>query len=161
MDIPKEVLRTLRKITRGIDLHSQQLVKSHGLTGPQLLVLKELSENPSITPSQLARRLSISQATITTMLDRLAKNGHLKRFRDTADKRKVHIELQEKGLDILERSPSVLQEDFVRTFSNLPDWQQTQILSSLQRVAQLMNAQNIQVSPHIGVDDRYDGTKIP
>lgn len=155
MDIPKEVLRTLRKITRGIDLHSQRLVKVHGLTGPQLLVLKELAENPAMTPSQLARRLSISQATITTMLDRLTKNGYLTRLRDTKDKRKVHIQLEPKGLEILEKSPSVLQEDFVQSFSNLPDWEQTQILSSLQRIAQLMNAQDIKVSPHIAADSHF------
>ncbi|MGM0431717.1 MAG: MarR family winged helix-turn-helix transcriptional regulator [Spirochaetota bacterium] len=157
MDIPKEVLRTLRKITRGIDLHSQQLVKVHGLTGPQLLVLKELADDPSMTPSQLAKRLSISQATITTMLDRLAKNGYLRRNRDTFDKRKVHIELQDKGLEIIRQSPSVLQEDFVKAFSNLSDWEQTQILSSLQRVAQLMNAQDIKVSPVMtGSNEHYE-----
>jgi DNA-binding MarR family transcriptional regulator len=72
----------------------------HGLTGPQLLVLKELAEDPAMTPSQLARRLSISQATITTMLDRLTKNGYLTRLRDTKDKRKVHIQLEPKGLEI-------------------------------------------------------------
>jgi DNA-binding MarR family transcriptional regulator len=86
------------------------------------------------------------------MLDRLTKNGYLTRLRDTKDKRKVHIQLEPKGLEILEKSPSVLQEDFVQSFSSLPDWEQTQILSSLQRIAQLMNAQDIKVSPHIAAD---------
>lgn len=149
MDIGNEVLITLRQITRGIDLHSQKLIKKYGLTGPQLLILKELSTTPGITPSALARRLSISQATVTSMIDRLARKGYVQRVRDTEDKRKVRIRLCEQSLQIIEQNPSIMQEDFIEEFENLKPWEQTLILSSLQRIAELMNVQNMKADPYL------------
>jgi DNA-binding MarR family transcriptional regulator len=149
VDISNKVLITLRQITRGIDLHSQSLIKRYGLTGPQLLVLKELSTQREITPSELARRLSISQATITSMIDRLAVKGYIERVRDKQDKRKVRLELKGKGLEIIEQDPSLLQEEFVEEFTNLRSWEQTQILSSLQRIAEMMNVQHVKADPYL------------
>ncbi|MDX1268522.1 MAG: MarR family transcriptional regulator, partial [Oceanisphaera sp.] len=39
MEKHEEVLVALRQIIRAIDLHSRQLSKASGLTGPQLLLL--------------------------------------------------------------------------------------------------------------------------
>lgn len=149
MDVSNEVLMTLRQITRGIDLHSQKLIKKYGLTGPQLLVLKELSAKADLTPSELARKLSISQATITSMLDRLTQKGYIQRIRDQRDKRKVRIELQPKSLEVIELNPSLLQEDFIDEFKSLQNWEQTQILSSLQRIVELMNLKHIKTSEYL------------
>lgn len=149
MDVSNEVLMTLRQITRGIDLHSQKLIKKYGLTGPQLLVLKELSAKADLTPSELARKLSISQATITSMLDRLTQKGYIQRIRDQRDKRKVRIELQPKSLEVIKLNPSLLQEDFIDEFKSLQNWEQTQILSSLQRIVELMNLKNIKTSEYL------------
>ena len=49
-----------------------------GLTAPQLLVLQTIRETPSASVSDIARLVSLSQATVTSILDRLevAKSGH-------------------------------------------------------------------------------------
>ncbi len=143
MDVANEVLVTLRQITRALDLYSQSLVKKIGLTGPQLFIIKELSLNEQITPGMLARYMSISQATITSMIDRLEAKGFVKRQRDVYDRRKVKIELLEPGKQILKLNPSLLQEDFIRKFEALKSWEQTLILSSLQRIAELMQVEKI------------------
>lgn len=143
MDVANEVLVTLRQITRALDLYSQSLVKKFGLTGPQLFIIKELSLNEHITPGMLAKYMSISQATITSMIDRLEAKGFVKRQRDAYDRRKVKIELLEPGKQILKLNPSLLQEDFIRKFEALKPWEQTLILSSLQRIAELMQVEKI------------------
>ena len=66
-----EVLKTLRRIIRVIDLHSKKLVQKYGLTGPQMLVLKELLSLNELPVSVLAKNVSLSHATVTSMLDRL------------------------------------------------------------------------------------------
>ncbi len=143
MDVANEVLVTLRQITRAVDLYSQSLVKKIGLTGPQLFIIKELSLNENITPGTLAKYMSISQATITSMIDRLETKGYVKRQRDAKDRRKVKIVLLDPGKEVLRSNPSLLQEDFIRRFEELKPWEQTLILSSLQHVSELMQAERI------------------
>ncbi len=154
MDVANEVLVTLRQITRALDLYSQSLVKKIGLTGPQLFIIKELSLNEQIAPGMLARYMSISQATITSMIDRLEAKGFVKRQRDVYDRRKVKIELLEPGKQILKLNPSLLQEDFIRKFEALKSWEQTLILSSLQRIAELMQVEKIP-EPNVINPDTY------
>jgi hypothetical protein len=49
-----------------------------------------------------------------------------------------------------------LQDYFIRQFSDLQDWEQTQIISALQRVAHMMDAQHIDAAPllDVGAIDR-------
>ncbi len=153
MDIANEVLVTLRQITRALDLYSQSLVKKIGLTGPQLFIIKELALNENITPGTLAKYMSISQATITSMIDRLEAKGYVKRQRDVHDRRKVKIGLLEPGREVLKKNPSLLQEDFVRKFEELNAWEQTLILSSLQRISELMQVEKIQGTGRIRTEE--------
>jgi hypothetical protein len=41
----------------------------------------------------------------------------------------------------------LLQEHFVAQLHQLHDWEQTQLLSSLQRIGEMMNAQHIDAAP--------------
>lgn len=141
------LIATLRQIIRAIDLHSKYLTKKYGLTGPQLLVLQEFYRNKELSPSMVAQNVSLSQATVTTILDRLEKQEFLKRRRSEHDKRKVSVELQEKALKILNEQPSLLQDQFTSRFNKLEPWEQTQLISSLQRISSMMNAEDIDSQP--------------
>lgn len=141
------ILATLRQIIRAIDLHSKSLTKKYGLTGPQLLVLKEFYRDNSLTVGNVAKNVSLSQATVTSILDRLEKQNFVSRIRGNSDRRKVNVALQEKALEILKNKPSLLQEEFVDQFETLEDWEQTLLISSLQRIASMMNAQYIDSPP--------------
>jgi DNA-binding MarR family transcriptional regulator len=138
-----EVVSTLRKIIRAIDLHSKQLTKKYGLTGPQIIVLKEIRESPDRPISEIARKVSLSQATVTSILDRLEQQGYAQRHRSMQDKRKVHLVLTEKAEAVLGNNPSLLQDEFYTRFNDLESWEQNMILSSLQRLALSMNAEDI------------------
>jgi DNA-binding MarR family transcriptional regulator len=147
MDISEEVLVALRQIIRATDLHSRYLAKEFGLTGPQLLILIKLSQSNPISVGEIAKIVSLSQATVTDILDRLALKGLIRRERSSEDKRRMTVRLTEQGADVLKSKPSPLQEDFINRFSSLEDWEQSSILSSLQRVAAMMRADVITASP--------------
>ena len=51
------------------------------------------------------------------------------------------------GLAILEQSPPLLQERFAQRFASLQEWEQSQLLASLQRIAAMMDAQDIDAAP--------------
>jgi DNA-binding MarR family transcriptional regulator len=145
-DLGDQVIVALRRVIRAVDLHSRALVSSHGLTGPQALILKAL-QNGSLTAGELATRVNLSQGTVTDILNRLENRGRIKRVRDTKDRRRVLVEATEEGLAVLDKSPPLLQERFVQRFNNLHDWEQSQLLSSLQRIAGMMDAEDIDAAP--------------
>lgn len=146
-DLSDSVVSTLRQIIRAIDLQSKKLTKKYGLTGPQLIVLKEVNKYPSLPISEIAKNVSLSQATVTSILDRLGQQGFTIRQRSDVDKRQVNIILTEKAHDILKLKPSLLQEEFTDQFDKLETWEKNMILSSLQRMAKMMDASNIKSPP--------------
>ncbi|MFV8570090.1 MarR family winged helix-turn-helix transcriptional regulator [Marinobacter sp. SBS5] len=161
MDSYEQVLVALRRVIRATDLHSKRLSKHAGLTGPQLLIMRTIRDLGEVTIGTIAENVSLSQATVTTILDRLEHRKLVYRVRSTKDKRKVHAHLTEGGADLLARAPNPLQEDFIEKFQNLAEWEQTMILSSLQRVAHMMDADDIDASPVLTVGSvlKDDGWK--
>lgn len=156
----EEVLVALRRVIRATDLHSKYLAKTTGLTSPQILLLQTIRDRGQVTIGEIANEISLSQATVTTILDRLEKRELVYRERSTEDKRKVHAYLTDAAIEILKTAPVPLQDHFARQFNDLQDWEQTMIISSLQRVAHMMDAQHIDASPvlDVGVLDRQDTT---
>ncbi len=141
------VLVALRRIIRATDMYSQKLRKTVGLTAPQLLVLRAMVQTQDISLKNVANELSLSQATVTTIVDRLESRGLLTRRRGSEDKRKVHINPTQAGLEALRRAPDLLQDRFVQRFEQLPDWERSMIMAALQRTASLMDAADIDASP--------------
>lgn len=150
------VLIALRRVIRATDLHSKYLAKTTGLTTPQMLLLQTVSSKGPVTIGSLATEISLSQATVTAILDRLAARDLVKRVRSTEDKRRVHIHLTPQAVTLLEHAPVPLQRQFARQFDDLQDWEQSAIVSALQRVAQMMDVDDMEASPllHAGAVDK-------
>ena len=146
-DLSGEVLIAIRRVIRAVDLHSKKLSQEYNLTGPQALVLKEISVTKGITPGKLAKRVSLSQATITDIVKRLESRDCVRRIRGIDDRRKVVLEITSAGTELIETAPPLLQEKFIQRFNQLADWEQTLLLSSLQRVASLMDADSLEAAP--------------
>ncbi len=157
----EQVLVALRRVIRATDLHSKRLSKNAGLTAPQLLIMRTIRDLGQVTIGTIADKVSLSQATVTTILDRLEHRKLVYRVRSTADKRKVHAHLTEDGAELLAQAPQPLQEDFIQKFQSLHEWEQSMIVASLQRVASMMDADEIDASPvlDVGPINREDGWK--
>ncbi|MCQ1057283.1 MarR family winged helix-turn-helix transcriptional regulator [Photobacterium sp. DNB23_23_1] len=151
MDKHEEVLIALRQIIRAIDLHSRKLNKLAGLTGPQLVLMRAIRDSGEVTIRQLSNNTNMSQATATTILDRLEKRNLVVRERSKLDKRKVHAYLTEEGKELLAKAPQPLQEDFVARFHRLEEWEQSLLLSSVQRISSMMNAEHLDVAAMLEV----------
>lgn len=147
----EDVLISLRRIIRALDLHSKHLVKTTGLTTAQLLLMQTVREKDAMTIGELANDIHLSQATVTTILDRLEARRLLLREGSKEDKRKVHIRLTDEGREIIAHAPVPLQAHFIEQFSRLEPWEQSLMLSSLQRIAQMMDAGEIDASPILEV----------
>ncbi|RDH45892.1 MarR family winged helix-turn-helix transcriptional regulator [Zooshikella ganghwensis] len=137
----EEVLVALRRVTRASHLQSRYLVKTIGLTLPQIILLQTIQAKGKVTIKQIAHEISLSPATVTTIIDRLEKKNLLIRKRFSQDRRKVHCHLTSDGLSILENTPTLLQKKFTQQFYMLEEWEKSLIISALQRIANMMEKQ--------------------
>ena len=146
------VLIALRQIIRSIDIRSKRLVKQFGLTGPQLIILQEVARAEEITASELAKAISLSQPTVTGILERLEKRALITRRRSNSDRRRVKVSATAVGRQLLEAAPPLMQESFVEQFDRLQNWEQHMILSSLQRLVAMMDAKQIEAAPILAAE---------
>lgn len=145
--IGEQVLLSLRRIIRATDLHSRRLQRDFGLTGPQLVVLRQLADGAARSGSEIAQAVSLSLATTVGILARLEARKLVRRERSTSDRRKKLVTATENGIRLLEATPPPLQVTFIRQLATLEDWEQTQMLVVLQRIVSMMEADELDASP--------------
>ncbi len=143
VDHEENILRALRRISRAIDLHSRHLASTFGLTGPQLVCLRALGQREHATPSELAKEVSLSQATVTGIVDRLVARQLVTRERKHKDRRLVTVTITKAGRDLIEQAPSPLQESFLERLRALPDEEQDRLSSTLSTIVSMMGGDDI------------------
>ena len=153
----EELLVALRQISRAIDIHSKQLLRETGLTTSQLLILQSIQKNGHSTPTAIARDIHLSQATVTNVLLRLAQHGLINREKSGGDRRSTRISLTPEGSARVKSAPELLQAGFLREFRKLEPWEANMLTSALQRVASMMNAEDLDASPILVAGEIQDG----
>jgi DNA-binding MarR family transcriptional regulator len=146
-DLEDQVLIALRRIIRATDLHSRALGKETGLTTPQLVVLRSIMDLDSPTVTAIARSVSLSQATVTTILNRMEARGLLRRQRCETDRRAVNVHLTATGIALWRDAPEPLQHSFTQRFKQLASWEQHNIVAALEWVAAMMDAEELDAAP--------------
>jgi DNA-binding MarR family transcriptional regulator len=157
MEKYEQLLISLRRVIRAIDIHSKQLSKQSGLTGPQLMVMKQIAQLDGPMAKQVAQEINLSPATVTSIIDRLEAKELVKRQRSQLDKRKVELYLSEAGVLLLQGSPKPLQEHFIQRYQALEPWEQSQLLSSVERIASMMDAEGLDAAPVLMVGQIQEG----
>jgi len=146
-----DIVAALRRIVRAIDIHSKALAEACGLTGPQLAVLRALSRLGPTPISGLAKAVSLSQPTVSGIVARLESHGLVRRRRGNEDQRTVLVNVTPKGSRTISTAPSLLQDRVSAQLEQLEEWERTLILSTLQRLATMMDAEQLDASPILEV----------
>lgn len=145
--IEDHIVLALRRISQAIDQWSRHLWQEFGLTSPQLATLREVVAGTNVTPMTLAGALHVSQPTVTGILHRLEERGLIQRRRSATDRRSIIAVATAKGRKVVGSAPSLLRDRFCSELARLPDWEQTQMLAMLQRVAEMMHAPEVRDAP--------------
>ena len=145
--LERETLTSLRRIIRAVSLYNRQLLKSYGLTAPQLTCLRHLGRHGERTAGEIARGIAVSQATVTGILTRLERDGLIARRRGEKDRRKVLVVLTAKGREVATSVPLPLQERFVRGLSEISEFRRQRIRAALGDIVGLMEATRVGAAP--------------
>jgi DNA-binding MarR family transcriptional regulator len=118
-----------RRITKG-------MAREVGLTGPQLTVIKLLESFDDLSLSSLSERIRAQNSTVTGIIDRMEREGLVRRERSTVDRRVVHIKLCDKGMKLarqIQVEPMEIFRDALASLSQADLRDLLRIMNKLQK----------------------------
>lgn len=143
--VTREIVNGLRRVVRAVELYSQEVLKTFGLTGPQLWALKTLRRAGPLATSALAASLAVQPSTLSVLIDRLEKRGLVRRVRPREDRRFVEITLTPKGRELADRAPEAAQGRLLHGLSRLSLAKQRAILEAVEQLVAMMEATDVEV----------------
>jgi len=110
----KELLLTssFHQAFKGIKKIFYCLGQEQGLPIAQWSAMKTLWNRDGLTISEMGEKLFIKNSTMTALIDRMERDGLVRRERDPEDRRSVRVFLTEKGAGLKNKVPDL--EDYFR-----------------------------------------------
>ncbi len=115
---------------------TKDVARQHGLTGPQVTALKILEELGTLSLSELSARMSAKNSTITGIVDRMERDGLVKRERSESDRRVVHLRATARGRAIAASVPVTAMEIFSAALRALPARDRRELMRILSSLAE-------------------------
>jgi DNA-binding MarR family transcriptional regulator len=143
----EDILKSLRRIIRAVDIYSRKLINQTGLSGPQVICLRQLALGGPLQTSHLAQAVNLGSATVCGILDRLEQRGLIVRVRQANDRRCVLVSLSDAGRAAIGNAPPALHDSFLFKLRTLPAAQQEDIRETLTRIVAMMAADNLDAAP--------------
>lgn len=95
MDDYADLVRAIRQVTLAVQRYRLRAARAgFGVGATEMMAMAHLFTEGPCTPTELAEVLSVTTASVTALLDRLEKAGHLVRRRHPTDRRRLLVELE-------------------------------------------------------------------
>ena len=134
-------LQGLRTIFGSARTHDTEVRRSTGISGSQLWALSEIAQSlhaQGITVNGLSAQMALHQTTTSNLVNSLVERGLIRRERDTADHRIVHLRATAHGKQILLQTPGPHAGLLVDALRRLDPTQLGQLSESVHWVVNLM-----------------------
>lgn len=99
----RELARQIVEFYEKISSWETSVVRESGLTTSQMHTIEIIGHEGSLRMRELADRKGVTTGTVTVTVDRLEKEGYLKREANKSDRRSYVITLTEKGEELYRR----------------------------------------------------------
>ena len=97
-----EIALLLRRLTVELDAVGSRFASVHGLNRTDVRALVAIMDaarrGEALTAGQLGEAVDLRSASVTALVDRLEKVGHVRRERDPEDRRRVSLQLSESAM---------------------------------------------------------------
>ncbi|MFA4016572.1 MAG: hypothetical protein RUDDFDWM_001682 [Candidatus Fervidibacterota bacterium] len=130
------LLRRLWRVYNNILKEGQRFLKRYRLTPTQLDVITLLSSDEGITQQELSRRLLTTKSNITSLIDRMEREGLVERHVDAYDKRRYRLFLTQKSKHLLQCILPEYKKRISQFFNTLSEKERKQLQSLLKRLEQ-------------------------
>jgi DNA-binding MarR family transcriptional regulator len=115
----------LRRLTVELDAVGQRFAGLHGLNRTDVRALVAIMDaarsGRPMTAGGLGAAVELSSASVTALVDRLERAGHVRRVRDAADRRRVVLEMSAPAMAAGAEFFGGLQRDLVAAMAGYSD----------------------------------------
>ncbi len=98
----QEIALLLRRLNVELDAVGQRFADRHGLNRTDVRALVAIMDaarrGEALTAGRLGEAVDLRSASVTALVDRLEKVGHVRRVRDPEDRRRVGLEMSEAAM---------------------------------------------------------------
>lgn len=109
----------LRRVVRALSTSARN-VSTHGLSGAQLFVLRQIAVAPSLSLGELAERTLTGQSTVSEVVTRLVDRGLVARVSSATDARRAELTLTARGRRAVDGTEPTTQERLAHGLALLP-----------------------------------------
>jgi DNA-binding MarR family transcriptional regulator len=97
-----EIALLLRRLTVELDAVGSRFATVHGLNRTDVRALVAIMDaarrGKALTAGQLGEAVDLRSASVTALVDRLEKVGHVRRVRDPEDRRRVALQISDSAM---------------------------------------------------------------
>ncbi len=120
LDPVLDFMRLLWTIEHGLQSTSKRMENSLGITGPQRLVLRVVSQFPDLSAVELAEIVRLHPSTLTGVIQRLVDKQLLVRERDPLDGRRMRLRAKQSAARFTRVSPGTVEAAVQHVLSSMP-----------------------------------------
>lgn len=113
------------------------------ITLPQFLVLEFLSRGNGSKMTELANFMNVTTAAMTGIVDRLVRDGYLKRKPDCNDRRIIKVTLTDEGGSIVKKINERKRQMFIKIFGRISEEDRERYLTILKQIKDVLIENNI------------------
>src|SRR5215207_587202 len=121
----QEVALLLRRLTIELDAVGQRFATEHGLNRTDVRALVAIMDaarrGEPMTAGRLGEAVELRSASVTALLDRLERVGHLRRVRDPEDRRRVSLQMSDAAMAAGAEHFGGLQRDLLAAMEDYSD----------------------------------------
>jgi MarR family transcriptional regulator, organic hydroperoxide resistance regulator len=136
--VSMQILMRLRQILQEMSKHSKMILENYKISTPQLICLHEVFQHGPISIGALTKIVFLNNSTVTGVIDRLEKRELVRRVRISKDRRQVHVEVTDQGIEFINRAPKPIQEQFMDRLIGLDQDTISLILWSLEMLVDML-----------------------
>jgi len=131
----KDVYRTLGTTVRLLRSKLDRALQSVGLRLGQFQVLRLLWEHDGLTPRELSDRLGVEMPTVTRTIQRMVRDGLVRREAHPADARSVQIFVAARANELKDQVAGILTSETEASLAGFSEAEREELVGFLERMA--------------------------
>ncbi|MFZ7101099.1 MAG: MarR family winged helix-turn-helix transcriptional regulator [Peptococcaceae bacterium] len=137
-DIGTKISLLIKEVNALMNQNIKQIFEQTGLTAPQIMVIAVLCKDKNLKISDISEKLSLSNSTISGIIDRLENKNFVARSRNNSDRRVVQVSLTEKARKVMHNTNETIERNLAEKMNKADKAQIDAIISGLETLKKLM-----------------------
>jgi MarR family transcriptional regulator, organic hydroperoxide resistance regulator len=136
MSEQRDVLRSLGNTVRTVRGRIDRSLQLTGLRLGQFQVLRHLWEQDGLTPREIAVRLDVEMPTVTRTVQRMVRDGLVRREAHQSDARSVRIYLTQRGTELRPALDELIERETERALQGFTEQEREELIRMLERISE-------------------------